>query len=163
MNVQYSLSRSIFKDPIPRWARAWPIFRFISPLHQVHSAHSRSSPLLANPALPLLENWTATTRTSLPPTAVVVSVMLTWLVLLIRQLDLESGSQCTHLFALQKDVASRVSGGNKFVLKLLYHRYCHFAKPPWQLSKQCGENRNNTSREWEDNDACVHPLWCLWL
>ena len=55
------------------------------------------------------------------------------LVFSIQQLELEHGS---HHFALQEDVAARVSGGESRQNSSFFHRCCHLAEPPWQLPTQ---------------------------
>ena len=51
-----------------------------------------------------------------------------------------------------------------FSWQTFHHRKCHFATLPWQLLKQPWEDRDNSSGEWKDIEAGVHPLWCsgLW-
>ena len=67
-----------------------------------------------------------------------------------QQLEPDSGSR--YQFALQKAVAARVSGGDRFdkmflnsILKTLYHRQCHLTKLPQQLPKQPSEDRDHRS------------------
>ena len=84
----------------------------IQSFHQDQSAPFQSSPLLANPVL-FLDPWPATTSTKSTTTdsletAAAVGVTLIRFVLLIRQLDPDFGSQCTHHFALQMAAAVRV-------------------------------------------------------
>ena len=52
--------------------------------------------------------------------------------------------------------------------KTAYDRCCHLSKLPQKLSSQPPEDRDDTSRKWEDVEAWVHPLsnyslsqWCV--
>jgi len=46
--------------------------------------------------------------------------------------------------------------------RLLWQWRCHhLTKPPWQLSEQPWQDRDNRSGEWEDIEAGVHCLHCI--
>ena len=94
-------------------------------------------PNLATCVFHLLEPRIAITLPTIAAVAIVLTASPSLVSPLTRSLELDSGNQ--H-FALQKAVAARVSGGDRFgkiilssILKTLYHRYCHLTELPWQL------------------------------
>mgnify|MGYP003326606674 CR=1 FL=1 len=97
-------------------------------------------PHQATSVLHLLEPWIATILVTIVAVANVLRASHSHVLILTQPLELESGTQ--H-FALQKAVAAKVSGGDRFVkmflnsiLKTFCHRCCNLTKLPWQLPEQ---------------------------
>ena len=137
-------------------------------------------PHQATSVLHLLEPWIATILLTIAAAASVLRASHSH-VLLTQPLELDSGSQ--H-FALQKAVAAKVSGGDSIVLSLFHewedgnailsggekcptfsfssntpcHRCGHLTKLPWQLPKQSGEDRYDTSGGGTDHLIAIHCI-----